>query len=634
MKRQVEYKWRLSELMAARGLHNTTDLIPLLAERGIALSRPQVYRLVNQKPERVALQVIAAICDIFSCGPEDLITVTAADVRARKTAPAPPMSWTSTAPSAHAEPASSTMTTESPAGLTPRNTSRGRPRTSGTATCARCGRAAGKTRATWPEGKICGPCFTTATRTHGTCPDCGQHRLLPGPSEHDGPRCGPCAGILHNFHCARCGHEGEFYRRGICARCALGDDLTELLLTSTADPATAQRLVDVLFAADRPESIITWKRSPKVQDLLTSLSSGQTPLTHEGLDEHRETAGRAADHLRALLVHHGLLPYQDPYLARFESWIKDKLKPLPAEVAKPVEYFATWHHLRRIRSMATPDTNAQAPVHSAKQEITETIKFLDWLWQTHHRTAATCTQQDIETWIATGPTTRKSIRTFIVFAKKTGTNHRVDMGHYTAKTRPDNHPGPTPGLVAGTAHGHQRIPALQGRRNPAPPLCPASGPGSQTPRRCRGDRRNQWHYEDHLWHASSSCPSAFCRPAEGASSKPAEPQNRIERREPLAIPGNARRPTSPPQRHHGQAPKPRHRPKGRTKHRTRRTPHPFPATAGRRRPRLQPPNRVPPCRQRRRRLVPLRRPPDQALTSEIRFAAGVPDTAGPAYGHA
>lgn len=85
MKRQVEYAWRLSELMAARGLHNTTDLIPLLADRGIILSRPQVYRIVNQKPERVALQVIAAICDIFSCGPEDLITVTAADVRTRKT---------------------------------------------------------------------------------------------------------------------------------------------------------------------------------------------------------------------------------------------------------------------------------------------------------------------------------------------------------------------------------------------------------------------------------------------------------------------------------------------------------------------------------------------------------------------
>ncbi|MEW1986833.1 helix-turn-helix domain-containing protein [Pseudarthrobacter oxydans] len=90
VRREVEYKWRLSELMAARGLHNTTDLIPLLAERGITLSRPQVYRLVNQKPERVALQVIAAICDIFSCGPENLITVTAADVRARKTGTSAP----------------------------------------------------------------------------------------------------------------------------------------------------------------------------------------------------------------------------------------------------------------------------------------------------------------------------------------------------------------------------------------------------------------------------------------------------------------------------------------------------------------------------------------------------------------
>lgn len=90
MKRVVGYTWRLAELMAARGMHNTTELIPLLAERGIVLSRPQVYRLVNQRPERIALQVISAICDIFSCGPDDLITVTAADERPRKAAAAAP----------------------------------------------------------------------------------------------------------------------------------------------------------------------------------------------------------------------------------------------------------------------------------------------------------------------------------------------------------------------------------------------------------------------------------------------------------------------------------------------------------------------------------------------------------------
>jgi site-specific recombinase XerD len=329
------------------------------------------------------------------------------------------------------------MTSNQPEGLNPRNTSRGRPRTTGTATCARCGRAAGRTRATWPEGKICGPCFTTATRTHGTCPDCGQHRLRPGPPDTaGGPRCAPCAGILHDFHCSRCGTEGEFYRRGICARCALRDDLTELLLTDPANPETANKIMDVLCKADRPESIITWKRSPKVQALLASLSRGEAPLTHEGLDSAAKTAKREANHLRALFIHHGLLPYQDPYLARFETWIEDKLDDLPEEIAKPVGQFATWHHLRRIRSMTTPEKSAQAPVHSAKQEITETIKFLDWLWKTHQRTTSNCTQQDIETWLATGPTTRKAIRTFIVFINNTGTNQRVEMGHYTAKTRP------------------------------------------------------------------------------------------------------------------------------------------------------------------------------------------------------
>jgi DNA-binding Xre family transcriptional regulator len=77
MKRQVDYTWRLAELMAARGMHNSTQLIPLLLERGIQLSRPQVYRVVHQRPERISLQMMAALCDILGCGVEDLVTVTA-----------------------------------------------------------------------------------------------------------------------------------------------------------------------------------------------------------------------------------------------------------------------------------------------------------------------------------------------------------------------------------------------------------------------------------------------------------------------------------------------------------------------------------------------------------------------------
>jgi DNA-binding Xre family transcriptional regulator len=86
VKRQVDYAWRLAEIMAAHGMHNSTDLMPRLAERGIQLSRPQVYRIVHQRPERMSLQLLAALCDIFGCGVEDLLTVTATDIRRKRAA--------------------------------------------------------------------------------------------------------------------------------------------------------------------------------------------------------------------------------------------------------------------------------------------------------------------------------------------------------------------------------------------------------------------------------------------------------------------------------------------------------------------------------------------------------------------
>ena len=42
----------------------------------------------------------------------------------------------------------------------------------------------------------------------------------------------------------------------------------------------------------------------------------------------------------------------------------------------------------------------------------------------------------MDAWLATGPTTRKAIRIFFVFAKKTGANRHVQIGYYTAKGRP------------------------------------------------------------------------------------------------------------------------------------------------------------------------------------------------------
>lgn len=67
------YTWRLREVMASHGVWKTTDLGPLLAERGVVLSAAQVYRLAAQVPERLSLRTLVALCDIFACTPNELI---------------------------------------------------------------------------------------------------------------------------------------------------------------------------------------------------------------------------------------------------------------------------------------------------------------------------------------------------------------------------------------------------------------------------------------------------------------------------------------------------------------------------------------------------------------------------------
>lgn len=83
--KKMESDWHLRKLMAERGMFQTTDLVPLLAERGINLSREQVFRLVTQSPQRLSLDTLAALCDILDCGVQDLIEVRAAKQQERKT---------------------------------------------------------------------------------------------------------------------------------------------------------------------------------------------------------------------------------------------------------------------------------------------------------------------------------------------------------------------------------------------------------------------------------------------------------------------------------------------------------------------------------------------------------------------
>jgi DNA-binding Xre family transcriptional regulator len=84
MTAKLDYRWKLREVMATRGMFSTISLQPPLAERGIDLSSSQVYRLVTERPERLSLKVLMALLDILDCSMDDLIEPVASASSAAK----------------------------------------------------------------------------------------------------------------------------------------------------------------------------------------------------------------------------------------------------------------------------------------------------------------------------------------------------------------------------------------------------------------------------------------------------------------------------------------------------------------------------------------------------------------------
>lgn len=83
MSRHVRMQWNLRQVMADRGLFQTSELMPLLADRDIHVSREHVYRLVTRDPQRINVDILAALCDALSCTLDDLMTPVVEETRAK-----------------------------------------------------------------------------------------------------------------------------------------------------------------------------------------------------------------------------------------------------------------------------------------------------------------------------------------------------------------------------------------------------------------------------------------------------------------------------------------------------------------------------------------------------------------------
>lgn len=263
--------------------------------------------------------------------------------------------------------------------------------------------------------------------------------MLPGRLETGESICTPCAGIRTLLTCDRCGMERERFRAGQCIVCVLEAELTEFLKPNDPPDLRLKRLVTVLTTVNRPESIYTWLHSNGgiAADLLRRLGAREVALLHEAFDALPRTA--AVEHLRAILTHNRMLPAQeDRQRAVFEQWLQERLHKLQAtpDIHSPIERFAKWHHLRRLKSESSPKKNVDYAVRSAKQEITEAGKFLSWLYETHGKSSASIGQIHIDEYLSEGTSTRRDIRNFARYLNREHTTTGVDVPVRLAQTTP------------------------------------------------------------------------------------------------------------------------------------------------------------------------------------------------------
>ncbi|MET8317577.1 recombinase XerD [Rhodococcus erythropolis] len=259
--------------------------------------------------------------------------------------------------------------------------------------------------------------------------------MTPGLSTEGKPICRECAGIITALDCTNCGREAERLRGGHCARCVVTADLTATLRPHNPPDLRLKRLIAELANVSRPESIVTWMRGKAAAELLAKIGNRELMLSHGAFDAL--PPARHVEHLREMLVRLHILPDRgDPRLARFAAWLEDRLETLAdrPDVRAALEQFARWHHLRRMRENRI--RNMDNATRNAKQEITETGKFLIWLSDEHRATIDALTQAHVDEYFSTGTTTRMAARNFLQWRARTGIGKRYNLRYREARQTP------------------------------------------------------------------------------------------------------------------------------------------------------------------------------------------------------
>jgi len=217
--------------------------------------------------------------------------------------------------------------------------------------------------------------------------------------------------------CSVCGREDKLYERGRCDRCALARRTAELMAGPNGTvPVALVGVHDSIVASETPRKALNWLRQGAGAPILAAMATGAMAVTHEELDAHPRAG--AANYVRHMLVAHGALAARDERIASLERRNADTVAAIERpEDRKAVAAFATWRVLRRVRRHAERNTTSPTAITHARHQVVGAVRFLDWLAD-HHLTLATCTQGDLDLWLATGPPSRYNARFFVKWSSQ------------------------------------------------------------------------------------------------------------------------------------------------------------------------------------------------------------------------
>ena len=230
--------------------------------------------------------------------------------------------------------------------------------------------------------------------------------------------CIGCSGITEVLFCHTCGADDDFRTLIQCRRCSLRNRLDRLFDDGTGrvNPELVS-LVDALAAMEVPRGGLSWLSRRATSERIRTVATGQVPLSHDGLDTLAMSNGR--EHLRELLVAHGVLSVRDRYLAAHERWAISRLAciEVPAE-RRLIAAYLRWHHGPRLSRLVESGELTESRYSTVRAQTNIAVKLLAWLRQRGSDLVA-CTQGDIDAWFATGPSTRLHSRSFLSWATRT-----------------------------------------------------------------------------------------------------------------------------------------------------------------------------------------------------------------------